>query len=244
MKIIALVNHKGGVGKTTTTLNLGKALSLLGKKVLMIDNDPQANLTVSTNKENYEPTITEVYLEEINLPIVKVSENYDLVVASLSLAETEGKLQTDVNGYFKLKKAIAKLENKYDYVLIDCPPSLGILTINAMIVATEVLVVVQSQFLAVKGLTTIVDLVEKLREYLNPTLYITGLLLTQIGRNVITKSIIEAVREAYPHKVFETTIRQNIALAEASAVCKDIFSYNSKSIAAEDYLNLAKEITL
>jgi len=243
-RIIAVVNHKGGVGKTTTTLNLGKALSLQGKKVLLIDNDPQANLSQSVGIDEPEQAISEVYQvnKENPLPIEKLTDNLAIAVADLGLAEAEVKLQTDVNAYFKLKQAVAKVAHEYDYIFIDCPPSLGILTINALIAAKEVFLIVQSQYLAIKGLNTIVELIEALKKNLNPSLEMTGLLFTQVGRNVITKSIMEAVENAHKAYVFNTFIRQNIAIVEASASHQDIFSYNEKALAAEDYRNLAQEI--
>ncbi|MCS6820916.1 MAG: ParA family protein [Microscillaceae bacterium] len=241
-RVIAIVNHKGGVGKTTTTLNLGKALSILGKRVLIIDIDPQSNLSQSVGIEEPPKNIYHTLCEKAPLPTQKLADRFDIVPADLELSGAEIKLITDVNGYFKLKDAILQVKDSYDFILIDCPPSLGILTINAIIAANEVILVVQSQYLAIKGLNTIMDLLSELRRNLNPELKLTGLLMTQVNRTIVSRSIVETVQKAHKSKVFKTTIRQNVALIEASTVKQDIFTYNDKSQGAEDYLNLAKEI--
>ncbi len=241
-KVISIINHKGGVGKTTTTINLGRALALEGKRVLMIDNDPQANLSQSLGIEDPEKNLYHVMCEDSELPILHIAENYDLLPADLDLSEAELRLQSDVNGYFILRKALKAYENTYDYILIDCPPSLGILTLNALIASTKAILVVQSEYLAVKGLQTILNLIEKLKENLNDDLEIMGMLLTQINRTVFRKSIAETVRHMYQGKVFDTEIRQNITLAEASSVGKDIFSFDELCFGAEDYRKLAREI--
>jgi chromosome partitioning protein len=240
--IIAIINHKGGVGKTTTTLNLGKALSLCGKKTLIIDIDPQANLSQSIGIEEPEMHIYQAMLENRALPITKLDKNFDIIPADLDLSEAEVKLQNDVNGYFKLRNAIKSIKEQYDFVLIDCPPSLGILTTNALIAATHILIVVQSEYLAVKGLQTILRLVESVRENLNPDLEVAGMLITQLNKTVFRQNIAETLRGIYQGKVFQSIVRQNISLAEASSVGQDIFTYNNKSAGAEDYMSLAKEI--
>ena len=240
--VISLINHKGGVGKTTSTLNLGKALSMLGKKVLIVDIDPQANLSQSLGIEEPEINIYQAVCEGADLPIVEADENFHIVPADLDLSEAELRLQSDVNGYFVLRSIVRKVAEQYDFVLIDCPPSLGILTLNALIASNQVIVVVQSEYLAVKGLQTIFNLIEKLKENLNTDLKIKGMLITQLNHTVFRKSIADTVRNLYEGTVFNTTIRQNITLAEASASGQDVFSFDSKSSGAEDYLNLAKEI--
>lgn len=242
IKTIAVVNHKGGVGKTTTTLNLGKALSLLGHKVLIVDIDPQANLSQSLKIEDPERSIYHSITERSVVPIQPISGNFHIVPASLDLSGAEVKLIAEVNGYFRLKEGLEPVQDDYDYILIDCPPSLGILTINALIAASEVIVVIQSQYLAIKGLATVMDLIEELRKNLNNKLKVLGLLLTQINRTVVSKSIVESVQGSYQDDVFETQIRQNVALVEASTVGQDIFDYDDTSNAAQDYMNLAKEI--
>lgn len=240
-KIISLVNHKGGVGKTTTTLNLGKALSLLGEKVLLIDIDPQANLSQSLGI-NQDLSMYEVLCNDIDLPITSIAENLFVVPANLMLSTAETKLSSDhVTGYFKLREALSKHKDNYDFVLIDCPPNLAILTINALLAANEIIITLEPQFLSVTGLQTILDLHQKLVT-LNNDLKILGLLFTRYNRNVVSKSIIEQCHTAYQGLIFETVIRQNAKIMEASAVQKDIFSYDNKSTGAIDYMALAQEI--
>jgi chromosome partitioning protein len=241
-RIIAIVNHKGGVGKTTTTLNLGKALALQKKKVLIVDIDPQANLSQSVGIEDPKKSIYDALCEKAKLPVQKIEKGFDIVPASLDLSGAELKLMGDVNGYFKFKEALEPLVSQYDYVLIDCPPSLGILTVNALIACQEVLIVVQSQYLAIKGLNTILDLVSELRKNLNPHLKVAGMILTQVNRTVVSKTIVDAVQKEHQEKVFQTVIRQNVKITEASTMSQDIFTYDAQSPAAEDYANLAKEL--
>jgi chromosome partitioning protein len=242
MKVIAVINHKGGVGKTTTVQNLSKAIALNGHRVLMIDNDPQANLTVSAGIKEPKQSIYDAVCENKPLPVLPLSENLAIVPAELSYMNAEQKLQSEINGYFKLKKSLKSLDTPYDYVLIDCPPSLGILTLNALIAANSIMVVVESAFLSVKGLQTIIDVLRDVREELNPDLQTEGLLLTKINRTVLRREMAETVRNVYPGKVFQSIIRQNVTLEEASAAGMDIFEYDATSNGAEDYMQLAKEI--
>ncbi|MEO1652454.1 MAG: ParA family protein [Bacteroidota bacterium] len=241
-RIISVVNHKGGVGKTTTTLNLGKALSEAKQKVLIIDIDPQANLSQSIGIEDPEKNIYHTITHQEPLPVTSIGNNLDIVPASLDLSGAEVKLISEVNGYFRLKSGITDLNETYDYILIDCPPSLGILTINALIASQKVIIVVQSQYLAIKGLNTIMDLIEELRKNLNSNLQVMGLLLTQVNRTVISKSISESLSLDHDDLVFKSQIRQNVALIEASTVGQDIFTYDRNSHAAQDYAALAQEI--
>lgn len=242
-KIISILNHKGGTGKTTTTLNLGKALNLLGYKVLLIDLDAQANLSQSLGVEEETLTISESFSSKIDqLPIKEIGETFHLVPASLDLSAVEAGLYANINSYFRLKSLISPIDDSYDYILIDCPPSLGIFTQNALIASDRVLVTVQAQYLALKGLNTVYDLVVTIKEKLNPLISIQGLVVTQTNHTKLGKDILTTLRKSFNQKVYSTTIRQNVAIAEASAHRKDIFSYSPESFGAIDYMNLAKEI--
>jgi chromosome partitioning protein len=242
-EIIALVNHKGGVGKTTTTLNLGKALSLQGKKVLLIDLDPQANLSQSLGLDDPERSIYHALVDNSILPIVSIASDFDLVPSDLNLSVGEARLQGEhLTGYLKLKNLLASIETNYDFILIDCPPSLGLLTNNAFLAANGLLIILEPQYLAVKGLQAILELFEHLKGQLNPRLEIQGILFTQFNRTVVSKSIIEQVSTRFPNKVLQTIIRQNVKLNEASACKQDIFSYDPNSYGAEDYKALATEL--
>jgi len=242
-KIIAILNHKGGTSKTTTSLNLGAALAKLGHSVLLVDLDPQANLSQSLGIEDGNETISEVFALKIqNLPIKCITETLHLVPASLDLSAIEPGMYSNINSYFLLKGQLDKVKSNYDFILIDCPPSLGIFTQNALIASTHVLITVQSQFLALKGLDTVNNLITTVREKLNDGISVLGLLLTQTNHTRISKDISLALRDTFKEKVFNTTIRQNVAIAEASASRKDIFSYSPESFGAIDYMSLAKEI--
>jgi len=242
-QIISILNHKGGTGKTTTTLNLGKALNLLGYKVLLLDLDAQANLSQSLGIENESQTITDVFSQSLNdLPVIKIGEFFHVVPASLELSAIEPSLYSNIKSYLLLKKKLELIQNEYDFVLIDCPPSLGILTQNALIASHEVLITVQAQFLALKGLETVYSLIASIKENLNHSISVLGLVITQVNHTRLSKEIIQTLKESFQNKVFETPIRQNIALAEASLNRRDIFSYSPESYGAIDYMNLAKEI--
>jgi chromosome partitioning protein len=241
--ILAVLNHKGGTGKTTTTLNLGKGLSIFSKKVLMVDLDPQANLSQSLGIELEQNTIAEVFEGTLKrLPILSISSGLDLVPASLGLSAIEPSLYSSINSYFILQSQLNYLGDRYDYVIIDCPPSLGMFTQNALIASDGVIVTVQSQFLALKGLATVSDLIDSVRKKLNPSVCIRGLLLTQTNNTNLSKRIADALRQTHSYRVFNTTIRQNVALAEANLKRQDIFSFRPKSTGAQDYLSFAKEI--
>lgn len=243
-RIISLVNHKGGVGKTTTTLNLGKALSLLGKKILLIDIDPQANLSQSVGIDEPQQSIYDTLCEGKHLYITKLAENFYIAPASLTLATAEMKLHGEqVSGFLKMKKALKKIKDEYDYILFDCPPSLGILTINALLSSSEFIIVAEPEYLSITGLKTILDLVANVKEDLNPELYFAGILFTQVGRTIVNKGVMKAIKEEYKDRLLETYIRENAKIAESSLHKQDIFSYDSECAGASDYQNLAKEIT-
>lgn len=242
-KIISILNHKGGTSKTTTSLNLGAAFARLERKVLLVDLDPQANLSQSLGVEDESNTIAQVFERKLEgLPIKKITELLYLVPASLDLSAIEPGMYSNINSYFLLKGQLDKVKLNYDFILVDCPPSLGIFTQNALIASTDVLITVQAQYLALKGLDTVNNLIATVKEKLNDRISVLGLLLTQTNHTRISKDIAHSLRTTFKEKVFNTTIRQNVAIAEASASRKDIFSYSPESFGAIDYMSLAKEI--
>lgn len=242
-KTIAVSNHKGGVGKTTSVVNIGAALANSKKKVLLVDLDPQANLTQSFGVNKPEGTIYEVLKGEAELLPINIYENLDIIASTLDLSGAEMELSSEAGREYILDEALSKIKDDYDYILIDCPPSLGLLTINALTTSDEVFIPLQSHYLAIKGLTKIIEIVNKVKKRLNKKIEITGVFVTQYDkRKVLHRDVVETILTYFQDKVFNTKIRENIALAEAPSQGLDIFRYSKESNGAEDYGNLVKEI--
>ncbi len=242
-KVITLSNHKGGVGKTTSALNIGAGLNLLGKKVLLIDLDPQANLSQSLGMVNQEQTIYGALRGAYPLTPINIMKGLDLVPSTLDLSGAEIELSGEPGREYILKELIEPIKKNYHYVIIDSPPSLGLLTINAFTSSNEILIPLQAQFLAMQGLSKLVEVIDKIKNRLNKELKIGGVFVTQYdSRKVLNKNVVATIEEHFKSNVFTTKIRDNIALAEAPTQALDIFRYNAKSYGAEDYMALCKEI--
>lgn len=246
MRIISFVNQKGGVGKTTSVLNIGAGLARHGKKVLLIDIDPQASLTYSLgiDGESVENTIYDVLKQskKIEESAINVTENLDIIPSNIELSGADMELSGVAGREFLLKSAL-KLINKYDYVLIDCPPNLAVLTLNALTASEKVYVPIQTQYLAMKGLSLLLDTVRIVVERLNDKLEIGGIVCTMYdGRNNLSKQVVETIRNHFSSLLFETKIRNNVALAEAPSFGKHIYDYKNSSVGADDYKALCKEI--
>jgi len=241
--IIAIANHKGGVGKTTSTQNIGVALSRKGKKILLVDLDPQANLSDAFGYSEVETSIYDALTDKAELPIVQIGENLSLAPSNLDLSVAEIELSGKTGREFVLKDILESVRENYDYILIDCPPSLGLLTINALTVSTEVYIPLDSQYFSMKGLDKLIFIIEQIKKRLNKSVEISGVFLTQFdNRVVVNRNIAEMIQDSFPDKVFKTKIRKNIALVEAPIEDKNIFDYAPKSNGAEDYEKLCEEI--
>lgn len=241
--IISLLNHKGGVGKTTSTINIGAGMVKLGKRVLLLDLDPQANLTLSLGIGRQKVSIYESLRGESELVPVTVKENFDVIPATLDLSGAEMELINEAGREYILKELFEPLQMEYDYIIIDCPPSLGLLTLNALTSSDFVIIPLQTEFLALQGLTKIKQVVDKVRFRLNKQLSILGVVATMYdNRKVLNRDVVDTIRKYFGDKVFETMIRDNVSLAEAPASRQDIFEYSGRSSGAEDYLGLCKEM--
>jgi len=246
MKTIAFTNQKGGVGKTTSTINVGAGLCLQGKKVLMIDLDPQANLTYSLrmNSQRIDNTVYDVLKGRITPDEAIISHNgFDILPSSIDLSGAEMEFANEPARETLLKNNLSKLGKEYDYILVDCPPNLGLLTLNAFTAVNEIFIVLQSEYLALHGLSKLMDVIRVVKERLNPEIAISGIICTLFdGRKNLNREVVDHIKDYFGEKVFNTIIRDNVALAEAPSHHKTIFEYDSESHGAQDYMKLSKEI--
>lgn len=241
-RVISVLNLKGGVGKTTTTINLGKALSLQGKKVLLIDSDPQANLTEGLGIQA-EKSLYHAYKEKEELPIVKLNDNFHVCPSELNLGAIENEIDSNIDRYYVLSDLIVKKRDEYDFILIDCPPSLGVYTINAIVASTHFISTVQAASYAVSGLHSVWTLIEeKIKKRLNTELQCLGILITFVTKTIVNDTWIEALKDEYQNNVFTTSINQTIKFQEASTIGTDIFSYDASCQGAKYYEELGSEV--
>lgn len=247
-RTIAIANQKGGVGKTTTSINLAASLAELGKKVLVIDTDPQGNTTsgLGVDKNNLENTIYELILGECSIHeciLKNVIKGVSILPSNVNFAAAEIELIGVENKEYILKKEVDWIKDEYDFVLIDCPPSLNLLTVNAMTTADTVLVPIQCEYYALEGLSQLIHTVNLVKERLNPQLAMEGVVFTMYdSRTNLSSQVVDNVKQHFKQNVFKTVIPRNIRLAEAPSYGMPISTYDPKSAGAEAYRSLAKEI--
>lgn len=242
-KIVSLINHKGGVAKTTTTASAGTALQRLGYRVLLVDLDAQANLTSSLLGYEPERSTYEAMKERKALPIEKIqSSGVSIAPASLDLAG----LELEIGSYMERERILSDLLDEiasdFDYILLDCPPSLGLLTINALTASTDAIIPLTAEALPSKGLQKILDIIEMTKKRLNRELRLSGILITRYEKSKLSQTVEEALRARYGELVFQTKVRKNISIAEAPLAVKSILDYAPESNGAKDYIELASEI--
>lgn len=247
-KIIAIANQKGGVGKTTTAINLSSCLAEKGQKVLSVDMDPQGNMTsgLGVDKEELENTIYDLIIGESTIEDVLIKNamnNLDIIPTSIDLSGAEIELLDISEKEYIVRNAIMKIKEDYDYIIIDCPPSLSILTINAMTTADSVLVPIQCEYYALEGLSQLIHTVELVRDRLNPELTIEGVVFTMYdARTNLSLQVVENVKDNLEQNIYKTIIPRNIRLAEAPSYGMPINKYDPKSVGSDSYMRLADEV--
>lgn len=247
-KIIAFANQKGGVGKTTSAVNIAASVGILGKSVLLIDLDPQGNTTsgVGINKKNLKSTSYELLIDEIDAAqaIVETEfKNLSVIPSNISLAGAEFDLYQLDNREYRLKKQLEAVKDNYDYIFIDCPPSLGMITVNALAAADAVIIPMQCEYYALEGLSQLLITIRKIKQLYNPELEICGILITMFnGRLILTMQVISELKKYYSDKLFKTPVSRNVKLSEAPSFGKPVYYHDKSSKGAVEYLEVAKEL--
>ena len=247
-KIIAFANQKGGVGKTTSAVNIAASVGILGKSVLLIDLDPQGNTTsgVGINKKNLKSTSYELLIDEIDATQAVVEtefKNLSVIPSNISLAGAEFDLYQLDNREYRLKKQLEAIKDNYDYIFIDCPPSLGMITVNALAAADAVIIPMQCEYYALEGLSQLMITIRKIKQLYNPELEICGILITMFnGRLILTMQVISELKKYYADKLFKTPVSRNVKLSEAPSFGKPVYYHDKSSKGANEYLEVAKEL--
>ena len=247
-KIIAFANQKGGVGKTTSAVNVAASLGLLGKKTLIVDLDPQGNATsgVGIPKRSLKGTVKEVLTGESDIKSVILTtayQNLSIIPTNVSLSGAEFDLYNDEGSEYNLKDALKSISSDYDYIIIDCPPSLGMLTINAFVASDGILVPMQAEFYAVEGLSQLITTTKRIKKLYNEDLQIVGILITMYNKRLLlSMQVMDELQKYYPDKLFNTTISRNVKLSEAPGFGKPVYYHDKHSKGANEYYDVAKEL--
>ncbi len=247
-KIIAFANQKGGVGKTTSAVNIAASVGIVGKKVLLIDLDPQGNTTsgVGINKKNLKATSYEILIDEIGAQkaIIETEfKNLSVIPSNISLAGAEFDLYQLDEREYRLKKQLEEIKDDYDYIFIDCPPSLGMITVNALAAADAVIIPMQCEYYALEGLSQLMLTIRKIKQLYNSELEICGILITMFnGRLILTMQVISELKKYYSDKLFKTPISRNVKLSEAPSFGTPVYYHDKASKGAKEYLEVAKEL--
>ena len=247
--ILAIANQKGGVGKTTTAFNLSSALALIGKNTLLVDIDPQAHSTVSliNNSSQYDKSIYDVLVDsEVKMRdiIVKTSvPGLEIAISKIAMAKLEPVLLGEIDGHFRLRDVIVPIKKRYEFIIIDTPPTLGLITLNALVAATHILIPIQSSYLSLEGTDDLLETVIKIRKNVNPNLQVLGVVITlHDKRTNISRDAVERIKRVFGKKVFRTMISKSVKLEESPAYRESIFTYAPDSVGAMQYKKLAQEV--
>ncbi len=248
VKVIAIANQKGGVGKTTTAVNLAACLAALNRKVLLVDSDPQGNATsgLGFDKRDIKQCIYDTLINDVSMQdVIKHTayKNLDVVPATIQLAGAEIELVSLMNREGRMKNGLERVKHNYDYVIIDCPPSLGLLTINALTAASSVIIPIQCEFYALEGVTMLMNTIQLVQRNLNPALKLEGVLMTMYdSRTNLSNEVVVEVQKYFKTKMYQTIIPRNVRLSEAPSHGQPVIDYDSKSKGAQVYMELAQEV--
>lgn len=248
-RIISFANQKGGVGKTTSAVNVAASLGVIGYNVLLVDLDPQGNATsgVGISKKNLKQTVQNLLLGEVAAPDVIIKTKFDklsLIPSNISLASAEFQLFDTENSQTELKNALLSVKDEYDYIIVDCPPSLGMLTVNALSASDGVVIPMQCEFYALEGLSQLMITVSRIKQYYNDKLTVTGILVTMYNKRLLlSMQVMAELRKHYAEKLFNTCISRNVKLSEAPGFGMPVYYHDKSSKGSEEYLEIAKELS-